>query len=257
MSTPNVVLIFGAGKRVGAGVAAKFASNGHKVAVVSRSGTGSINEQGYLSLKADVNDPTSIAPAFDAVQAEFKIAPNVVVYNAGALHFPSNFKSVLSIPAVDVASDLNANTVSPFAAAQEAVERWETLPRDIKKTFIFTGNALNELVVPFPSWMNLGMGKSATAYWINFADKAYKAKGYRFFYADERKADGTADGEIDGPYHGEFYAHLASHEGNVPWQATFVKDKGYVYFDPKSIDLDKVWEMNQEVQAGIAKKLGQ
>jgi hypothetical protein len=53
----------------------------------------------------------------------------------------------------------------------------------------------------------------------------------RFFYADERHVDGKLKGgALDGPAHGEFYAHLASQEENVPWQATFVKDKGYVQF---------------------------
>ncbi len=35
---------------------------------------------------------------------------------------------------------------------------------------------------------------------------------------------------LDGAAHGEFYAQLAKHEENVPWHATFVKDKGYVQF---------------------------
>ena len=52
-----------------------------------------------------------------------------------------------------------------------------------------------------------------------------------FFYADERHADGKSKGmELDGPAHAEFFAQLAEHQGNVPWQATFVKDKGYVDF---------------------------
>jgi hypothetical protein len=53
----------------------------------------------------------------------------------------------------------------------------------------------------------------------------------RFFYADERHEDGKFKGmALDGAAHGEFYSHLASHEGNVPWHATFVKGKGYVQF---------------------------
>lgn len=35
---------------------------------------------------------------------------------------------------------------------------------------------------------------------------------------------------VDGPAHAEFYAQLAKQEDNVPWHATFVKDKGYVQF---------------------------
>jgi hypothetical protein len=53
----------------------------------------------------------------------------------------------------------------------------------------------------------------------------------RFFYADERTVDGKLKGmALDGAAHGEFYAQLAKHEDSVPWQATFVKDKGYVQF---------------------------
>jgi hypothetical protein len=35
---------------------------------------------------------------------------------------------------------------------------------------------------------------------------------------------------LDGTAHGEFYAQLASQKEEVPWHATFVKDKGYVQF---------------------------
>jgi hypothetical protein len=52
-----------------------------------------------------------------------------------------------------------------------------------------------------------------------------------FFYADERNADGSIKGmQLDGDAHAEFYVQLAKGEGEVPWHATFVKDKGYVKF---------------------------
>lgn len=35
---------------------------------------------------------------------------------------------------------------------------------------------------------------------------------------------------LDGPAHANFFAQLADHEGDIPWLATFVKDKGYVHF---------------------------
>ena len=54
----------------------------------------------------------------------------------------------------------------------------------------------------------------------------------RFFYADERTVDGAMKGmSLDGDAHGKFYVTLADHEGDIPWQATFVKDKGYVKFN--------------------------
>jgi hypothetical protein len=53
----------------------------------------------------------------------------------------------------------------------------------------------------------------------------------RFYYADERKADGApAYFEIDGEAHGKFYAELAEHEVQRPWKQTFVKDIGYKRF---------------------------
>jgi hypothetical protein len=35
---------------------------------------------------------------------------------------------------------------------------------------------------------------------------------------------------LDGAAHGDFYVQLAKDGENVPWHATFVKDKGYVQF---------------------------
>lgn len=73
--------------------------------------------------------------------------------------------------------------------------------------------------------MSLLIWKTEVAYVTN------KYCNFSFFYADERKADGAVKGqELDGEAHGEFYAELATHEKDVPWQATFVKGKGYVKF---------------------------
>jgi len=231
MATNPVVLILGAGPRIGASVAEKFASNGYKVAVASRSGNGTKTAKGYLSLKADFTKLDSIPALFDAVKTEFHTSPSVIVYNAGALTNPPDKDSMFSLSAESVAADLIVNTISPYVAAQQAVIGWETLPKDTKKTFIYTGNITNVSIVPMPMMLNIGIGKSASAYWIGLADATYSARGFRFFYADERHGDGKIKGmALDGAAHGEFYAQLANHEGNVPWQATFVKDKGYVQF---------------------------
>lgn len=54
---------------------------------------------------------------------------------------------------------------------------------------------------------------------------------HSFYYADERKEDGTvAGGKISGPAHGEFYYELAEGERQGPWLATFVAGKGYTAF---------------------------
>ncbi|EXJ78318.1 hypothetical protein A1O3_09479 [Capronia epimyces CBS 606.96] len=231
MATKPVVLILGAGPRIGASVADKFAGDGYQVVVASRKGTGTKTPQGILSLKADFASPDSIPALFDAVKTEFHSAPSVVIYNAAALTSPPNKDSLFSLPAENVTSDLNVNTVSPYVAAQQAVRAWETWPTETKKTFIYTGNIMNVSIVPVPLMLDLGMGKSASAFWIGLAAATYSARGYRFFYADERHLDGKFKGmALDGAAHGEFYAQLARHEGNVPWHATFVKDKGYVQF---------------------------
>ena len=177
MAANAVVLILGAGPRVGACVAEKFASNGYKVAVASRSGSDS--GKGYLSLKADFSKPDSIPALFDAVKTEFRTAPSVVVYNAATLTRPPVEDSALSVPAESVASDLNVNTISPYVAAQQAVNGWETLPKETKKTFIYTGNFLNVVIPPVPVFLNLGIGKSASAFWIGLADATYSSRGYR------------------------------------------------------------------------------
>lgn len=179
MAAKSIVLILGAGPRVGTSVAETFANNGYNVAVASRSGSGTKTEKGFLSLKADFTKPDSIPALFDAVKAEFHAAPSVVVYNAAALTNPPDKDSIFSISAENVALDLNVNTISPYVAAQQAVKGWETLPKDTKKTFIYTGNALNVSVLPVPMMLDLGMGKSASAYWIGVADTLYSARGSR------------------------------------------------------------------------------
>ncbi|BCS29502.1 uncharacterized protein APUU_71072A [Aspergillus puulaauensis] len=231
MSRP-VALVLGAGPRVGASVAATFATKGYQVAIASRSGTGNKTAEGYLSVKADFASPSSIPGVFSAVKAAFQAAPSVVVYNAASLTPPPDANSVLSVPVDSFTTDLNINTVTPYVAAQEAVKEWESLPADAKKSFIYTGNILNVKIPPVPVFLNLGVGKSASAYWIGSADTLYSERGYRFFFADERSEDGSSRGNaIDGPAHAEFFAQLADHAGNVPWHATFVKGKGYVKFE--------------------------
>lgn len=178
MAANSVVLILGAGPRVGTSVAAAFARDSYLVAIASRSGTGGKTPEGFLSLKVDLAEPESIPGLFDAVKTEFNTAPNVVVYNGAALTPPKE-DSLLSVPHEALASDLNTNTVSPYVAAQQAIKGWETLPKEVKKTFIYTGNKSNVSLMPMPITMTLGVGKSASAYWIGLADTMYLAQRYR------------------------------------------------------------------------------
>ncbi|KAI1337103.1 NAD(P)-binding protein [Xylariaceae sp. FL0016] len=231
MAAKSIALILGAGPRIGTSVAEKFAAIGYQIAIASRKGDGKKNAQGYLALKADFAQPDSIQAVFDAVKAEYNAPPSVVIYNAATLTNPPEQDNVLSIPTSSVTADLNVNVVSAYTAAQLAVRGWESLPKDTKKSFIYTGNILNTVVLPAPMMVTLGMGKASSAYWIGVADQQFKDKGYRFFYADERYEDGKLKGmQIDGPAHADFYAQLAAHEGQIPWHATFAKGKSYAKF---------------------------
>ncbi len=52
----------------------------------------------------------------------------------------------------------------------------------------------------------------------------------RFYYGDERKADGSAAMGVDGEAHGKLYVALAEGKEQGPWQQTFVKGVGYKKF---------------------------
>ena len=175
----NIVLILGAGPRIGAAVAEKFSSNGYKVALASRSGNGTKTDKGFLSLQADFSHPNTIPLLFKAVKAEFHSPPNVVVYNAGSLTPPPDKDDPLSIAAADVQKDFVVNTVSPYVGAHEAVKAWAELPAEVKKTFIYTGNITNVSIVPMPLMVDVGMGKAAAAYWLGTASAAFERRGYR------------------------------------------------------------------------------
>lgn len=178
MSPQPVALILGSGPRVGAAVAKKLASTGYLVAIASRKGTGSKTAEGFLSIKADLSDPSSVPAIFDTVKAEFQTAPSVVVYNAAALTPPAG-DNLFSIPVASFTSNLDTNTISVYAAAQEAVKSWETLAKDTKKVFIYTGNKQNTGVGPLLLTVTLGIGKSASSYLMGAADTTYSKLGYR------------------------------------------------------------------------------
>lgn len=56
------------------------------------------------------------------------------------------------------------------------------------------------------------------------------ANGCRFYYVDERKADGSAKYKVDGEAHAELFWQLAEGKEQGPWLQTFVKGVGYKDF---------------------------
>ncbi|CAI7606797.1 unnamed protein product [Penicillium bialowiezense] len=225
-ATSPVILILGAGPNIGINVARIFGSKGYKVALASRSLKDQDSTSDQLNIPSDFSDPNSIVDAFSKVKAVFGI-PSVVVYNAAALT-RTDGANPLSLPLSDFTRDLNVNTTSAFVAAQQATMGFAELPASSSKTFIYTGNMLNTTIIP--PLLDLGVGKSATAHIIQTAAASYADRGFKFYYADERKADGTITPQIDGEAHAEFYAQLAEGESQGPWQQTFVKGSGYQKF---------------------------
>lgn len=184
MSPKPLALILGAGSNNGAALTTTFLSLGYQIALASRSGTNpspSSSSKDILSLQADFSSPSSIPSLFSRIRSELHTSPSVVVYNAAALTPPPDKDSVLSLPVDQFVKDLNVNSVSPYVAAQEAVRGWEELGevQGVNKTFIYTGNKLNETILPVGDLITLGVGKNASAYWIGLADELYKSKGYR------------------------------------------------------------------------------
>jgi hypothetical protein len=169
---------------------------------------------------------------------------NSVKASAGA---PNNPEDPLSILLADFSRDLHVDTTSVFIAAQQAALSFKNLLDHMSKSFIYTGNVLNETTVA--SILDGGVGKSATAHIIRSAAAACRNKGFkyvfssssspailkltksRFYYADEQKADGYhAYSETSGEAHGKFYAELTEKKSQGSWQQTFVKAVGYKHF---------------------------
>lgn len=86
--------------------------------------------------------------------------------------------------AAEFAKDLTVNTTSAYVAAQQAIQAFESLPDSASRTFIYTGNALNTMVMP--PLLTLGVGKSATAHIIEVATKSYGDKGFKYVLSTGR-----------------------------------------------------------------------
>ena len=78
--TSPVILILGAGPKVGLPVAEAFASKGYKVAIAARSLNEADSTNNQLNIKSDFANPEDVLNAFVKVRKELGI-PSVVVYN--------------------------------------------------------------------------------------------------------------------------------------------------------------------------------
>ena len=184
----KVLLLLGAGANIGLSTIRSFSSTGWKIAAVSRTTKPTIAELAHLTLIADLADPSSIADIFAKVTSELG-PPSAVVYNAaGSTRAPE--ENPLALSPADFDKDTSINVNSLYAAAHEAVKVFAhpDAPKG-PKTFVYTGNVLNHMFMTHR--VSLGAGKSAGAHVIQVASAAYKDSGWRFYYVDERKSDGS------------------------------------------------------------------
>ncbi|KFY37997.1 hypothetical protein V494_04549 [Pseudogymnoascus sp. VKM F-4513 (FW-928)] len=210
-----VMLLLGFGPNVGHHVSEAFAAKGYIVARASRRIKEEESTATQINIPIDLSDPESVIGVFSKLRDTHGF-PSVVVYNAGAGIPPNDEKDPLSIPLANFTRDLNINTTSAFVAAHQAALGFAQLSPTASKTFIFTGNILNTTTIA--SLLNSGVGKSATAHIIQSAATAYKDRGYKFYYADERNSDGSpAYYKIDGAAHGMRY--MQKEEDTFPIKA--------------------------------------
>ena len=151
--------------------------------------------------------------------------------------------NTFNIPTPAFVAAQNTNIVSSFAAMREALASFtspSTSPSTPgPKTFIFTGNTLNQGSIP--GFLALGAGKAGAAWMVESADSiTNRASPYyslpplpeggeqdiRFHYVDERKVDGTPlFTGLGAQGHAEAFWGLAERrEGwrGAGWLVTFV-----------------------------------
>jgi len=221
---PKVALVLGAGKNIGLSVAAKLKENSYSVALVSRSpDTKAAEAAGYTALAADLSKPDGVRTVFKEVGEKLG-TPSVVVFNAAAFTFPSDWSNPFSVSAESFSDDLAINAVGGFTALQEAVAAFGKLDADVPKVFITTGNVLP--FKPFPGAGTLGAGKAALAHLVDVSVTAFGGKGYRFYFASQVSKEGSSVDypELSGDAHAKLYWELVNEKQQGPWEVRFIGD---------------------------------
>lgn len=93
----SIALVLGAGANIGQAVGRKFAANGYKVALASRTSSDTTSQDakdGLFRFRVDLTDPTNVKTLFEQVQASLGI-PNVVIYNGSS--YPLLFRYGIKI----------------------------------------------------------------------------------------------------------------------------------------------------------------
>ncbi|OCL07915.1 hypothetical protein AOQ84DRAFT_389200 [Glonium stellatum] len=218
------ISILGGGPRIGHSVARKFLQEGYKVAIGRRNLQETTDSTGL-----DVTKPVSVEAAFREVESKLGI-PNVVVYNAAAFTMPPEADDPFHVPPTSFEQDLAINASSAYAGLFHATLGFLVLKTKSKEendampyVYIATGN-----VTPFqpnPVAVTLGSGKATLAYLISVGAQAYKAVGYRFYFASQVTAAGgqVSYPDVSGEAHGDLYWKVVNREiGLNSWDLRFV-----------------------------------
>jgi NAD(P)-dependent dehydrogenase (short-subunit alcohol dehydrogenase family) len=196
----RIALILGSGAGLGSHVASRLHSEGYRVATVSRSLKDAENNgETALALECDLADPTGVETVFEKVRGAWG-EPSVVVYNGmipdtsigrlrhlyNCIDFEPTAYAVTSGKTSETALDLSTaefqqhlavNTTSAFVAAREALSGFKKLGHG---NFFYTGNML--VWNPIPRLLTLGLGKTASAHFIQAADSVWREKGIRYVF---------------------------------------------------------------------------
>ncbi|MCJ1311792.1 hypothetical protein MMC25_005465 [Agyrium rufum] len=187
----------------------------------------SFKVEGLANIKSDFANSDDVVNAFKRVNDVFGI-PSVVVYNVSASTLAPP-QDPFGLPLDAFNRDVPINVTIAFFAAQQDAFGFAQLSASPSRTFIYTGNILNVTIIP--SFLARGVGKSAGAHMIWAASAAYKDRGFKFYYGNERKVDGTAKYRVDGGTYTKLYWELAEEKTQGPWMQTFVKGAGYTKLD--------------------------
>ncbi len=126
MANDEICAIVGVGPGLGGSLARRFASEGHRVALMARR-RNNVDPVGEaiegaggraLSISCDAGDPSSVSAAFTTVRSELG-DPSVLIYNAGAF----DVGEVLDIDPDTFERAWRANCYGAFLAAKEVLPR--------------------------------------------------------------------------------------------------------------------------------------
>jgi NAD(P)-dependent dehydrogenase (short-subunit alcohol dehydrogenase family) len=174
----KTAFILGGGPRVGKSLANALLEHGYKVAIGRRNPDSTGLSSGIKTVKLDLSDMSSITNAFSEVKSALGV-PNVVIYNAAALHAVGDRADPFSTDTEFLVKDTEVNIFGVYTALQEAVKGFKSVGEGLPKTFIATGNILPFAPVSF--LYSLGVGKAGAAHLIQSALKteAYATAGFR------------------------------------------------------------------------------